>query len=124
MVVKHLQYSSEDIKSAARFSVAPMMDWTDRHDRVFLRKFSKNILLYTEMITSASLEYGDAEYLLKYNEEEHPVALQIGGSKLDELSHGAILGERAGFDEINLLTGFGSSHHRPVTQCLPIGLTI
>ena len=88
-----------------KFCVAPMMDWTDRHDRVFLRKFSKNILLYTEMITSASLEYGDAEYLLKYNEEEHPVALQIGGSKLDELSHGAILGERAGFDEINLNVG-------------------
>ena len=88
-----------------RFCIAPMMDWTDRHDRVFLRKFSKKILLYTEMVTSASLEYGDAEYLLKYNNEEHPVALQIGGSKITELMHGASLGERAGFDEINLNVG-------------------
>ena len=88
-----------------RFCIAPMMDWTDRHDRVFLRKFSRNILLYTEMVTSASLEYGDAEYLLKYNNEEHPVALQIGGSKITELMHGASLGERAGFDEINLNVG-------------------
>ncbi len=88
-----------------RFCIAPMMDWTDRHDRVFLRKFSRNILLYTEMVTSASLEYGDAEYLLKHNNEEHPVALQIGGSKITELIHGAALGEKAGFDEINLNVG-------------------
>ena len=88
-----------------RFCIAPMMDWTDRHDRVFLRKFSRNILLYTEMVTSASLEYGDAEYLLKYNKEEHPVALQIGGSKITELMHSAVLGEKAGFDEINLNVG-------------------
>ena len=88
-----------------RFCIAPMMDWTDRHDRVFLRKFSRNILLYTEMVTSASLEYGDAEYLLKYNKEEHPVALQIGGSKITELMHSAALGEKAGFDEINLNVG-------------------
>ena len=88
-----------------RFCIAPMMDWTDRHDRVFLRKFSRNILLYTEMVTSASLEYGDTEYLLKYNKEEHPVALQIGGSKITELMHSAALGEKAGFDEINLNVG-------------------
>ena len=88
-----------------RFCIAPMMDWTDRHDRVFLRKFSQNILLYTEMVTSASLEYGDTEYLLKYNKEEHPVALQIGGSKITELMHSAALGEKAGFDEINLNVG-------------------
>ena len=88
-----------------RFCIAPMMDWTDRHDRVFLRKFSRNILLYTEMVTSASLEYGDAEYLLKYNKEEHPVALQIGGSKITELMHSAALGEKVGFDEINLNVG-------------------
>ena len=88
-----------------RFCIAPMMDWTDRHDRVFLRKFSRNILLYTEMVTSASLKYGDAEYLLKYNKEEHPVALQVGGSKITELMHSAALGEKAGFDEINLNVG-------------------
>ena len=88
-----------------RFCIAPMMDWTDRHDRVFLRKFSKQILLYTEMVTSAALQHGDANYLLKYNHEEHPVALQIGGSSLAELAYGAKLGEKAGFDEINLNVG-------------------
>ena len=82
-----------------------MMDWTDRHDRVFLRKFSKQILLYTEMVTSAALQHGDANYLLKYNHEEHPVALQIGGSSLAELAYSAKLGEKAGFDEINLNVG-------------------
>ena len=81
------------------------MDWTDRHDRVFLRKFSKQILLYTEMVTSAALQHGDANYLLKHNHEEHPVALQIGGSSLAELAYGAKLAEKAGFDEINLNVG-------------------
>ena len=88
-----------------KFCVAPMMDWTDRHDRVFLRQFSQHIMLYTEMVTSAALEYGDANYLLKHNPNEHPVALQIGGSNPEELSRGAKLGERAGFDEINLNVG-------------------
>ena len=88
-----------------RFCIAPMMDWTDRHDRVFLRKFSKQILLYTEMVTSAALQHGDANYLLKHNHEEHPVALQIGGSSLAELAYGAKLGEKAGFDEVNLNVG-------------------
>ena len=88
-----------------RFCIAPMMDWTDRHDRVFLRKFSKQILLYTEMVTSAALQHGDANYLLKHNHEEHPVALQIGGSSLAELAYGAKLGAKAGFDEINLNVG-------------------
>ncbi len=88
-----------------RFCIAPMMDWTDRHDRVFLRKFSKQILLYTEMVTSAALQHGDSSYLLKHNHEEHPVALQIGGSSLAELAYGAKLGEKAGFDEINLNVG-------------------
>ena len=88
-----------------KFCVAPMMDWTDRHDRVFLRQFSQHIVLYTEMVTSAALEYGNANYLLKHNPNEHPVALQIGGSNPEELSRGAKLGERAGFDEINLNVG-------------------
>ena len=88
-----------------KFCVAPMMDWTDRHDRVFLRLFSKHALLYTEMITSAALEFGDAKYLLHYNPEEHPVALQIGGSNTKELARGAKLAEATGFDEINLNVG-------------------
>ena len=88
-----------------KFCVAPMMDWTDRHDRVFLRQFSQHTMLYTEMVTSAALEHGDANYLLKHDPNEHPVALQIGGSNPKELSRGAKLGEQAGFDEINLNVG-------------------
>ncbi len=87
------------------FCIAPMMDWTDRHDRVFLRQFSRHALLYTEMVTSAALEHGDANYLLKHDSSEHPVALQLGGSNPDELARAAALGEEAGFDEINLNVG-------------------
>ena len=81
------------------------MDWTDRHDRVFLRQFSKSALLYTEMVTSAALKYGDANYLLQHDPCEHPVALQLGGSDPNELAEAATLGQNAGFDEINLNVG-------------------
>lgn len=87
------------------FCVAPMMDWTDRHDRVFLRQFSKHALLYTEMVTSAALKHGDANYLLRHDPSEHPVALQLGGSNPAELAEAAKLGAAAGFDEINLNVG-------------------
>ena len=82
-----------------------MMDWTDRHDRVFLRLFTTRALLYTEMVTSAALEHGDANYLLKYDASEHPVALQLGGSNPKELAKAAELGQQACFDEINLNVG-------------------
>ncbi|GJM13063.1 MAG: tRNA-dihydrouridine(20/20a) synthase [Pseudohongiella sp.] len=88
-----------------RFCVAPMMDWTDRHDRVFLRQLSAHALLYTEMVTAAALKHGDAQYLLKHSPEEHPVALQLGGSDPAELAQAAILAERAGYDEINVNVG-------------------
>jgi tRNA-dihydrouridine synthase A len=88
-----------------RFCVAPMMDWTDRHDRVFLRQFSQHTLLYTEMVTSAALKHGDANYLLQHSEEEHPVALQLGGSDPAELIEAAKLAEEAGYDEVNLNVG-------------------
>ncbi|MAX06963.1 tRNA dihydrouridine(20/20a) synthase DusA [Gammaproteobacteria bacterium] len=88
-----------------KFCIAPMMDWTDRHDRVFLRQFTKHALLYTEMVTSAALEHGDANYLLQHHADENPVALQIGGSDPIELARAAKLGEKAGFDEINLNVG-------------------
>jgi tRNA-dihydrouridine synthase A len=88
-----------------RFCVAPMMGWTDRHDRVFLRQLSKHALLYTEMVTSAALKHGDAQYLLQHSEGEHPVALQLGGSKPVELAEAAALAERSGYDEINLNVG-------------------
>lgn len=94
-----------DAVSAHRFCVAPMMDWTDRHDRVFLRQLSSHALLYTEMVTSAALKHGDAQYLLRHSPEEHPVALQLGGSDPAELSEAALLAQQAGFDEINLNVG-------------------
>jgi tRNA-dihydrouridine synthase A len=88
-----------------RVSVAPMMDWTDRHCRYFLRGFSPSLLLYTEMITSAAIVRGDRSRLLAFDPEEHPVALQLGGSDPSELAAAAGAGEQAGFDEINLNCG-------------------
>ena len=88
-----------------RLSVAPMMDWTDRHCRYFLRGFSPGVVLYTEMITSAAIVRGDARRLLAFDPEEHPVALQLGGSEPEELAVAARAGEQAGYDEINLNCG-------------------
>ena len=105
MVETQLDNSSVDIKRAARFSVAPMMDWTDRHCRYFHRKFTKNSLLYTEMIASAALVKGKAFHLLEFSEEEHPVALQLGGADPGQLSEAAAIGEAHGYDEINLNVG-------------------
>ncbi len=86
-------------------SVAPMMDWTDRHCRYFLRRISRHVRLYTEMITSAALIHGDRERLLAFHAAEHPVAIQLGGSEPDELALCAVWAEQAGFDEINLNVG-------------------
>jgi tRNA-dihydrouridine synthase A len=88
-----------------RLSVAPMMDWTDRHCRVFHRHISKHTWLYTEMVTTGALVYGDVERHLRFNEEEHPVALQLGGSDPTDLATSARLGEKWGYDEINLNCG-------------------
>ena len=88
-----------------RIAVAPMMDWTDRHCRYFLRGFAPAVLLYTEMITSAAIVRGDARRLLAFDPEEHPVALQLGGSEPRELAAAARAGEEAGYDEINLNCG-------------------
>jgi tRNA-dihydrouridine synthase A len=82
-----------------------MMDWTDRHCRYFLRGFSPDLLLYTEMITSAAVVRGDRARLLAFDPEEHPVALQLGGSEPRELAAAARAGEEAGYDEINLNCG-------------------
>jgi tRNA-dihydrouridine synthase A len=81
------------------------MDWTDRHCRYFLRQVSSTARLYTEMITSAALIHGDVDRHLAFSDEEHPVALQLGGSEPDELARCASLGERYGYDEINLNIG-------------------
>ncbi|MCZ6913013.1 MAG: tRNA-dihydrouridine synthase, partial [Proteobacteria bacterium] len=69
-----------ELKYHRRVSVAPMMEWTDRHCRYFLRLLSPDVLLYTEMVTAAALIHGDADRLLEFRAEEHPVALQLGGS--------------------------------------------
>ncbi len=88
-----------------RVCVAPMMDWTDRHCRFFLRLISRRARLYTEMITAAALLHGDQSHHLDFDSAEHPVALQLGGSDPAVLAHCARLGARWGYDEINLNCG-------------------
>src|SRR5262249_45285267 len=88
-----------------RLSVAPMMDWTDRHCRYFLRGFSADGLLYTEVITAAAVLAWDRARLLEFDAEERPLALQLGGSEPHELAAAARTGEEAGYDEINLNCG-------------------
>lgn len=85
--------------------VAPMMDWTDRHCRYFLRQVSSRVRLYTEMVTTGALIHGDVQRHLAFSKEEHPVALQLGGSEPTELARCAKLGEAYGYDEINLNIG-------------------
>lgn len=86
-------------------SVAPMMDWTDRHCRYFHRLLSPNARLYTEMITTGALIHGDKDRFLRFNPAEHPVALQLGGSDPQDLTLAAKMGEEYGYDEINLNCG-------------------
>jgi tRNA-dihydrouridine synthase A len=88
-----------------RIAVAPMMDYTDRHCRYLLRLLSPGALLYTEMVTAQALAHGDVERLLGFDKAEHPVALQLGGSDPDLLARAALLGERFGYDEVNLNVG-------------------
>ena len=86
-------------------SVAPMMDWTDRHCRYFHRLLTPSALLYTEMVTTGAIIHGDADRFLAYNLEEKPLALQLGGSDPEDLASCARLAEQRGFDEINLNVG-------------------
>jgi tRNA-dihydrouridine synthase A len=88
-----------------RLSVAPMMDWTDRHCRYFHRLLSPRARLYTEMVTSAALVRGKQLRLLEHSQQEHPLALQLGGSDPQELAQAARFGAEAGYDEINLNVG-------------------
>ena len=88
-----------------RLSVAPMMDWTDRHCRYFHRLLAPHARLYTEMVTSAALVHGDRQRLLGFDDAEHPVALQLGGSDPQELAQAARIGADFGYDEINLNVG-------------------
>ena len=93
------------VTSPWRMSVAPMMDWTDRHCRYFHRLLSRHALLYTEMVTTGALIHGDAGRHLRFDAEEHPVALQLGGSEPADLAHCARLGEQWGYREININCG-------------------
>ena len=88
-----------------RLSVAPMMDCTDRFDRYFLRRITRRALLYTEMVTTGAILHGDRERLLRFDPDEHPVALQLGGSDPAALAECARIGAGRGYDEINLNVG-------------------
>ena len=89
----------------AKFSVAPMIDWTDRHCRFFHRLLTKRAVLYTEMIVADAIIHGDREYLLGFDASEHPNVLQLGGSDLAKLAKAALIGEKFGYDAINLNIG-------------------
>ena len=101
----HLAEASPVAASPWRLSVAPMMDWTDRHCRYFHRLLSRHALLYTEMVTTGALIHGDVARHLRLNAEEHPVALQLGGSEPADLAHCTKLGEQWGYTEVNLNCG-------------------
>jgi len=88
-----------------KLSVAPMMDWTDRHCRYFHRLLAPSALLYTEMVTTGAVLHGDRERLLGYNPEEHPLALQLGGSDPADLAECARIAQQRGYDEVNLNVG-------------------
>lgn len=88
-----------------RVCVAPMMQYTDLHDRFFLRLISKNIFLYTEMISTGSIIFGNCLYQFDFNKEEHPVAVQLGGSNPNHLSECSKIAEDYGYDEVNLNVG-------------------
>ena len=92
-------------QSAFKFSVAPMMEWTDRHYRYLARLMSRHTRLYTEMVTTGALVHGERERFLKYNAAEHPLALQLGGSDPEAMRRSAEWGQQAGYDEININVG-------------------
>lgn len=97
--------SSSAGRSSHRFCVAPMLDWTDRHERYFLRLLSRHARLYTEMVTTGALLHGDVKRHLQFDIAEHPLALQLGGSDPAALAHCAALAEQWGYDEVNLNIG-------------------
>lgn len=99
------QNSATTLQRARRFSVAPMMDWTDRHCRFLHRLLTRHSLLFTEMVNSGAIVHGDAERHLRFHAVEHPVALQLGGSDPAELAKASAIAATFGYDEINLNVG-------------------
>lgn len=87
------------------FCVAPMMEWTDRHCRYFHRLISQDAVLYTEMVTTGALIHGETERFLRYSQQEHPIALQLGGSNPQDLAQCTRMAEDHGYDEVNLNVG-------------------
>lgn len=109
------QYNEHSVKTGSvadsrkpilpqRFSVAPMLDWTDRHCRYFYRLMSKHAVLYTEMVTTGAIIHGKGDYL-EYNQQEHPVVLQLGGANPAEMAYCAKLAEQRGYDSVNINVG-------------------
>lgn len=107
-------------KTPKVLSVAPMMDWTDRHDRYFLRLFNPHVQLYTEMVTTGALIHGDRERFLRFDESEHPLVLQLGGSNPQDLALCSRMAEDYGYDEVNLNVGCPSDRvqHNKIGACL------
>jgi len=114
-----------------KINIAPMMDWTDRHCRYFMRLLSPSVFLYTEMVTAAAIHHGDAEKLLRYDASEHPIAVQLGGSDPVLMAEAAKTAAGFGYDEININVGcpsdrvqsgqFGAclmSHPQTVADCV------
>ena len=94
-----------DYSRTSKVSIAPMMDWTDRHCRYFMRLLSPGVFLYTEMVTAAAICHGDAAALLQFDPSEHPLALQLGGSDPATMARSAKMAADAGYDEININIG-------------------
>ena len=97
--------TQEQPQLSRRFSVAPMMEWTDRHCRVFHRHLTRHALLYTEMVTAEAIRHGDRDRLLSYSAGEHPLALQVGGSDPEVMAEAARVAEDWGYAEINVNVG-------------------
>ena len=94
-----------DYSTISKVSIAPMMDWTDRHCRYFMRLLSPSAFLYTEMVTAAAIHHGDSDRFLRFNDEEHPLALQLGGSDPDWMASATATANKYAYDEININVG-------------------
>src|SRR5437660_3445663 len=110
--LQHILHQDDDLPRAHRFSIAPMMEWTDRHCRFFHRLLTRRALLYTEMITTGAVLRGDRTRLLAFDPAEHPVAVQLGGSDPRALAECARICADLGYDEINLNVGCPSDRVR------------
>ncbi len=96
---------NQEMQTCSLVSVAPMMDWTDRHCRYFMRLLSPNVGLYTEMITAAAIHHGDKQSLLRFDPSEHSIAIQLGGSDPELMANASRDAAAAGYDEININVG-------------------